>query len=222
MVRVAAPLRMRVVSQLRRDISSFEFGPGARLMERDLCERYDVSRTVIREALRQLETEGLVTVLANHGPVVAQLSYTEAAELFEVRSVLEPTICKFFTLRAGAGEKQRLTDAVDAYEKSLIAGLPGDEWASPDDFYETLLQGCGNSFLANLFRAGQTRIRLVRRIALSAPGRPMQSLQELRDVADAINSGDLDAVWDRSETHVKNAASLVLSRLADDLAARAG
>ena len=66
---VAAPLRMQVIGLLRESILTFQYVPGQRLVERELCDRYGVSRTVIREALRHLEADGLVELAPNRGPV---------------------------------------------------------------------------------------------------------------------------------------------------------
>ena len=81
--KTAAPLRQRVVAALRQSIIAGELRPGARLIERELIEMMDVSRTVIREALRQLETEGLVCLVPNKGPVVRDLTMAEAKDIIE-------------------------------------------------------------------------------------------------------------------------------------------
>jgi DNA-binding GntR family transcriptional regulator len=86
--RSAAPLRHQVLDFLRHSIISGRLTPGSRLIERELIEMMDVSRTVIREALRQLETEGLVATIANKGPVVRELSSAEAKDLYAIREVL--------------------------------------------------------------------------------------------------------------------------------------
>src|SRR5687768_16541072 len=87
---IAAPLRRQVIGLLRNAILTFEYEPGQRLVERDLCERFDVSRTVIREALRHLEAEGLIQIVPNRGPVVSAATPAEARDLYEVREALEP------------------------------------------------------------------------------------------------------------------------------------
>jgi DNA-binding GntR family transcriptional regulator len=78
--RDAAPLRHQVLEFMRQAIISGRLAPGSRLVERELIEMMAVSRTVIREALRQLETEGLVATIANKGPVVRELSAGEAKD----------------------------------------------------------------------------------------------------------------------------------------------
>src|SRR5689334_22743137 len=85
----AAPLRQQVDDGLRQAIISGRLAPGARLTERELTEMMGVSRTVIREALRQLESEGLVAIIPHKGPVVRALSLDEARDLYSIRAVLE-------------------------------------------------------------------------------------------------------------------------------------
>ena len=71
---VAAPVRSQVVEMLRAAITSGQFAPGQRLIEKDLCDLMGVSRPSVREALRQVESEGLIVTIANRGPTVSQLS----------------------------------------------------------------------------------------------------------------------------------------------------
>src|ERR1700733_2859126 len=95
----AAPLRRRVEDALRQAIISGQFAPGDRLRERDLIELLKVSRTSLREALRQIEAEGLVALEPNRGPVVTTVTYEEVEEIYEVRSVLEAQACSGFAER---------------------------------------------------------------------------------------------------------------------------
>src|ERR1700730_10311746 len=87
--RVAAPLRDQVLDGLRQAIVEQRLPPGQRLIERELVEQIGVSRTTIREVLRQLTAEGLVTTIPQKGAVVAAPSPEEAADLYEVRAALE-------------------------------------------------------------------------------------------------------------------------------------
>jgi len=76
--RSAAPLRRQVLDELRQSIIAGRLAPGSRLIERELIAMMGVSRTVIREALRQMESEGLVANIPNTGPVVRELTGAEA------------------------------------------------------------------------------------------------------------------------------------------------
>ncbi|OUL96435.1 GntR family transcriptional regulator, partial [Paraburkholderia hospita] len=82
-------LRHQVENMLRQAIMSGRFAPGARLIERELCESLGVSRTSVREALRKLEAEKLVRSVPHKGPIVAVISPQEASELYALRGLLE-------------------------------------------------------------------------------------------------------------------------------------
>ena len=106
--RVAAPVREQVADLLRREIVELRLRPGQRLVERELIERIGVSRTTIREALRQLSAEGLVTTIPQKGAIVAIPSPKEAAEVYEVRALLEGAAAKECAENATDGAPARL------------------------------------------------------------------------------------------------------------------
>ena len=87
--RKPAPIRTQVLDNLRLAIVERRLAPGQRLIERELVELTGVSRTSVREALRELAAEGLVTVIPNKGTVVTSVSAEEARQLYQVRSALE-------------------------------------------------------------------------------------------------------------------------------------
>src|SRR5215475_14545289 len=87
--RNAKTLRELTLDKLRGAIVQGYFRPGARLVERTLCDELGVSRTVVREVLRHLETEGLVDMVSRQGPVVARLDPTQVSEIYELRGLLE-------------------------------------------------------------------------------------------------------------------------------------
>ena len=87
--REAAPLRVKAVNALRSKIVAGEYGPRVRLTEKNLEEDLGVSRTVVREALRQLESEQLISIEPNIGPSVRELTFDDVVNLYQVRGVLE-------------------------------------------------------------------------------------------------------------------------------------
>src|SRR5690242_17465200 len=121
----AAPLRQQVLDGLRQAIIAGRLEPGARLTERELTEMMGVSRTVVREALRQLESEGLIENIPNKGPVVRTLSLDEARDLYAVRAVLEGFAARLFADKATAEQTTRLEGALErvvaAYESGDAA-----------------------------------------------------------------------------------------------------
>lgn len=212
--RVAAPLRQQVVDGLRAAIVAAEFEPGSRLYEGVLCERFDVSRTVVREALRQLESEGLVTMIAHRGPVVAELGLDDARDLYELRAALEGAAGAFFAERATPAQRATLTAALGAVEEAFATGDIGTELAAKDEFYEALFEGSGNRAISSTLRGVKARIQVLRGLSLRAEGRAAVSLAELRQiVAAAAVARDPDAARTACETHVRNAGALALAAL---------
>src|SRR5438067_10611348 len=87
--RTTKSLRELTLEKLRDAILDFRFQPGERLVERTLCDRLGVSRTVVREVLRHLEAEGLVETIQNQGPAVTRPDPASAAQVYEIRALLE-------------------------------------------------------------------------------------------------------------------------------------
>src|SRR5580704_11600324 len=116
----AAPLRQQVLDELRQSIIAGRLNPGERLVEREMIEMMGVSRTVIREALRQLESEGLIAIIPNKGPVVRELTRQEAQDLYAIRAVLEGLAARLFVENADSTQIENLERALlevgDAYD----------------------------------------------------------------------------------------------------------
>jgi len=122
--RSAAPLRRQVLDELRQSIIAGRLAPGSRLIERELIAMMGVSRTVIREALRQMESEGLVANIPNKGPVVRELTLAEAKDLYSIRAVLEGLAARLFSENASAAQKKLLDQALKATAQSYENGDP--------------------------------------------------------------------------------------------------
>ncbi len=202
---VAAPLRKQVIELLRDAIILAEYQPGERLVERDLCDRFDVSRTVIREALRHLEAEGLVHLVANRGPVVSMTTSEDAMSLYEVREALESLAARLFAERATPAQKRRLAKTFGHVEAAYTRSEIPDEVRAKDEFYKVLTEGSGNAIIATTLRPIQARIQMLRGLSLQAPGRQMASIDELRRMMEAIDRGDGPAAGELAALHVRNA-----------------
>jgi DNA-binding GntR family transcriptional regulator len=212
---VAAPLRKQVIELLRTAIMSREYQPGQRLIERDLCERLNVSRTVIREALRHLEAEGLVELVANRGPIVSATSLGQARALYEVREALEALAARRFTERATAAQKKRLRKAFSRVEATYHKTEVSEMLAAKDEFYRVLCEGADNPVIGTTLRTIHVRVHVPRGLPLGVPGRPDASPAELGRVISAIEAGDADAAAELISQHVRNAGTAALEKLAE-------
>ncbi|HEX6447975.1 MAG TPA: GntR family transcriptional regulator [Trebonia sp.] len=215
MSRVAAPLRDQVSSVLRKAIVERELRPGQRLVERELTDRLQVSRATIRESLRELEAEGLVTVIPQRGAVVASISPREAEDIYEARAAIESLIVRHFVDRASDGDVGKLASTLEPLRAAIDAGRPvGETLACKDQFYAALLAGADSTVLATLLSSLQARVSLLRATSLAHPGRPAEMLSELQALVRAISARDADEAARLCAVHVRNAGRVGLDELA--------
>jgi DNA-binding GntR family transcriptional regulator len=210
---VAAPVRQKVVEVLRGAITAGRFAPGQRLTERTLCELTGVSRVSVREALRQLESEGLIETQPNRGPMVSRLSRRDAESLYQMRGALEALAARLFAEVASDAQIEELAAAVSvlqqAYKRRDIEGIV----LAKRGFYDVLFEGSGNSMIGSTLNAMNARANQLRRISLSSPKRGPQSMREIRAVLAAIRKRDPEAAYKASLHHVEQAAKAALANL---------
>jgi DNA-binding GntR family transcriptional regulator len=206
--RVAAPLRDQVLEIVRGAILDFRYKPGQRLIERELIEQIGVSRTTIREVLRELDAEGLVTTIPQRGAIVVVPTAEEAADLYDVRASLEALAARRFVQRATAEQLAALTDAVEAFGAVVLAGSGTLELLrAKDAIYDVLLEGAGSPAIRSILGGLQARVRMLRAASLSQPGRPQRALVEMRRLHDAVLARDSDAAAAACVAHIDEAAT---------------
>jgi DNA-binding GntR family transcriptional regulator len=190
----AAPLRQRVLDELRQSIITGRLNPGERLVERELIAMMAVSRTVIREALRQLESEGLVAIIPNKGPVVRTLTVEEAHDLYTIRAVLEGLAARLFAEQADDKQIARLEQALSLVEQAYDSGQAEKMLETKNRFYEVLFEGANSSTLSSMLGMLHGRIWRWRAMGLTHPDRSLQrdreSMKNLRDLLAVIRSHD--------------------------------
>lgn len=215
--RLAAPLRQQVVDHLRQAIIEGRLAPGARLTERELTEMMRVSRTVVREALRQLESEGLIAIIPNKGPVVRTLTLAEAKDLYQIRAVLEGLAARLFTEHASAEQVKRLSAALDVVVKSYAGGDAQQVLDTKNRFYDVLFEGAGSETLSSMLNTLHARIWRWRALGLSHPERSAQrskeSVRNLRAMLVAIRKRDPDAAEQVTRDEAHRAAAEVMRLL---------
>jgi len=209
----AATLRLLVEERIRAAIASGHFKPGQRLVERELCEQIGVGRTSIREALRQLEAEGLVTTVPHRGPEVSSISYEEARQLYELRGLLESHAGRSFAEKGSDEDMVRLGEAVARFE---AAAQGQDQRALIDaksNFYAVLMNGAGNMFVKQALTTLHNRITLLRVTSMTQPGRLANSVAEIKEIYETIRSRNGALAADLCRQHVERAARIALEVL---------
>lgn len=212
--RVAAPLREQVLAALRQAILDFNLKPGQRLVERELMEQLGVSRTTVREALRELTSEGLVTVVPQRGAVVATPTPDDAIDLYEVRAALESLVVQRFVERATADQVRRLDEAVQGFaEASIRTADIRQILAAKDRFYVVLIEGARSAALQQLLEGIQARVQVLRATSLSEEGRTFAAVRELQGIVEAIKDRDADLAARRTAEHIRAASATALHHI---------
>ena len=211
--RVVAPLREQVVELLRNEIVELRLQPGQRLIERELMERVGVSRTTIREVLRQLAAEGLVTTIPQKGTMVARVSAKEAAELYEVRALLEGAAARECALNASDAQIRALRSRFTEIERSEPSHNAAETLRAKNRFYNVLFDGAGNMTIRTILTGLQARIATLRTMTLTVPGRTSTSIEEIRVLMNAIERRDAEAAGQAASYHVRQAAQTLLAQL---------
>src|SRR5690606_35535080 len=188
--RVAAVLRHSVTESIRNAILMGRYRPGERLPERELCELTGVSRTLVREALRELETERLIKVIPHRGPVVETVSPDQADGIYRVREELEGLASQLFAERASDAQLAALKKAYKELKASHTQNDGLVQLKAKNEFYACLLDGAGNEALTNSLRLLNSQIMLLRSMSMSAPGRADKSLAELGELLQALEAKD--------------------------------
>ncbi len=214
----AAPLRQQVEHAIREAIINGQFRPGQRLTERELTLSLDVSRTLVREALRQLESEGLITVIPNRGPIVRELSTAEIEDLYAIRAVLEGLAARSFAEKADDDNlrllDQAATDAIQAYEAGdAVQALEGK-----NRFYDILVRGSRSPAMPAILATLQSRIRQWRAIGMTHPQRsstrPQEAIDGLKTIWSAIRNRDAAAAEAATRDEARRGAAELMRLLA--------
>ncbi|WP_338777450.1 GntR family transcriptional regulator [Streptomyces sp. DG1A-41] len=192
-------VRERVTADLRQEIIAGSLRPGDRLVERELAERFGVSRVPVREAIRALVAEGFVHFETPRRTVVRRLTPNDVKELFELREALEVYAAGLAASRATPGdlaEVQALLDraaaATEAGDAELITDLNSR-------LHDRIVAMAGNSLLTEALEPVAGRLRWMTRRNEEWP----QLLVEHRELYEAIASGDPDRARAHALTHVR-------------------
>ncbi len=188
--------------QLERDIVEGRYRPGDRLDETMLAERFDVSRTPIREALHGLERSGLIELRPRRGAFVRRIGARELIEMFEVMAELEAACGRFASQRVTKAGELRIREALVACETAARGGDHDAYYRENETFHAEIYAAADNSFLEGQALALRNRLKPFRRHQLQARGRVEQSLGEHRAVVEAIEAGEGEVAAEGLRAHV--------------------
>jgi DNA-binding GntR family transcriptional regulator len=182
----AEELRLQLADEIVRGV----LAPGSGLDETEIARRFGVSRTPVREALRQLVASGLVEARAHRGAVVAQPSLERLTGMFEAMAELEALCAGLAAERMTAAERQKLESIHDELRVLSHAGNPERFHAVNERFHNAIYAGSQNGYIAEMTLATRVRVQPFRRAQFRNLGRLAKSQAEHDRVVVAILRGD--------------------------------
>ena len=204
-------IKEEVYKDIKRQIITCQYMPGDVIDEKELIQKYGVSRTPIREALNQLTDENLVTIVPRRGTFVAPISVKDVRDLYDYIEILEPYVVQH------AGKyipREELEHYLQIFSDE--ASMSQAEYTEYDqEFHNLLITYCDNYYMAKTYANLQEHIQRVRMLT-NAGERITASRQEHMEIIEAMLAGDLEKMYLAAQKHAgesrKQAASFAFSR----------
>ncbi|HOB12231.1 MAG TPA: GntR family transcriptional regulator [Syntrophomonadaceae bacterium] len=210
------PLRELVLDAIREAIINGTLKPRERLMEIQLAEELGVSRTPIREALRKLELEGFIVMVPRKGAYVADISFKDIADVFEIRAALEALAAGLAAERITDEELEEMERLV-AEKAESIANQDMERLVKVDTlFHEAIYKASRNQRLTSMISNLREQIQRYRTTSLAYPGRMQRSLEEHRSIVEAIQSRDPQIAQQVAREHIENAENSMIEAIKKD------
>ena len=207
------PLREVVYETLREAIKTGGLTPGERLMEIQLAEELGVSRTPVREAIRKLELERFEVMIPRRGTYVANLSLKDINEVFEIRAALDGLAAGLAAERITEEELEQLerllveiSEHIDQHDNEKIV-------ATDEAFHDILYRASRNERLVGIIYNLREQFTRFRSVSINYPGRLQNTLEEHRQLVEAIARREPDMAQQKAREHIENAEQTLLLEL---------
>ena len=210
-------IRDKVYERIREAILTGSLKPGERLVERKLAEQLNVSRTPVREVVRMLELEGLVSHLPRIGAVVAQVNDLEVLEIYRIRAVLEGLAARMAAERIKPDQLQHLNSLLKAIEEFAREGDLSNLETVHLEFNDVIYKAADSPRLYNMIITLVDHITRYARVGYCYPGRIVAATLEHRQLAEAIKLRDGDLAERIAREHIDNSRRAYFSEMAQKL-----
>ncbi len=205
------PLRLQVYRSLREAIVTGKLKPGERIVEDRICAELGVSRSPLREALRRLEGEGLVSILPRRGAVVTEVTDRDGVNLFAVREVLEGLAARQAARHITADELAELENVCREMAGRIQAKDATHIVVLNTQFHDLIAKASRNRWARDFLAAIRAQTRRIYRSSIESPDRAPNSLAEHLLILDALKTGDFEAAERLAREHVCKARDVAIS-----------
>jgi DNA-binding GntR family transcriptional regulator len=198
------PISTNLYLQLQRDILTGKLKNGQKLTEQVICEEYNVSRTPVREALRQLESEGLVENILNRGCFVVGLSLQDFEDMFELRKIYEIQAVKWAIERITDEEMDALDETFEFMEFYTLRNDIDKMLTINEGFHQIIYEASHNRMLQQFCSSYQTYMKYLRKDEEYPDDYLATVLEEHRQIFQAFIEKDVEAGAEAMERHIGN------------------
>jgi DNA-binding GntR family transcriptional regulator len=202
-----------VYENLRRRIISVELAPGSPIIESEFAEALGVSKTPIREALRQLERDGFVVNVPSRGSMISHITSQEIHDVFQIREIIEAGSAKRSAQNGASEEIRELRAGNEALQEDLESVEEYvQEWGVWEDIHQAVVRSLGNVGLQEVYQGLLDRILRIRNYygKQLTRRRYHDIIVEHNAIADAIIQGDGEAAELAMQQHLRNASQFLM------------
>ena len=197
-------LSSRVFRTIRENILSGKYAPEEELKEKTIGEELGVSRTPVREALRQLELEGLVTIIPNKGAYVVGISQKDIRDIYEIRSRLEGLCAKWAAENITKEQLDELEENIYLSDFHVAKGNSEQVLELDNRFHEILYSASGSKEIRHILVDFHHYLQRVRKVTLAENERAVKSNGEHRKIVEALKLHDAELAEKLANEHIMN------------------
>jgi DNA-binding GntR family transcriptional regulator len=216
--RPVSTIREQVYQILRDEICRGDYPPGTRLQELELAEHLNVSRSPVREVLRQLVSEGLLIEIPNKGVYVREFSLKDIDEIYELRLLLESHCICHSEGHLSADRLEKFLAILDELETSYEKGNLEAYTAADEKLHVQIVRLADNNLINETYERVRSMNQQFRVLSLMSSRRLSESLDEHRMIIHALATGDLKQADTVNQYHLELARNTVLDRLRQESA----
>ncbi|MCL7749232.1 GntR family transcriptional regulator [Halalkalibacter alkaliphilus] len=206
-------IQIAVYESVKKALLNGEFKPGQRVIERELCESLEVSRTPVREALNRLVMEGLLENQAYKGILVPRLNVKSITDLVEVREVMEGLAARKAAENITKEGIKKLRAILDDSYKAMEDDNIRELVHINDELHNTIVEISDNQFVKETLQRLKYRIILARSTSLAVPFRPEDTIKEHIEIINAIEQKDSESAEIKAKQHIINAGKVAIKAL---------
>ena len=196
-------LSSQVFQKLRSDIIEKKYKENDELKEVALAKALNVSRTPVREALRQLELEGLISMVPNKGAVVTGIRQKDIRDIYDIRALLEGLCVKWAAKHITADQISQLDEIMMLSEYYANKPDSSQQLSELDNkFHQILYEACDSRILGNLLKDYHQYVQLTRTKSIESETRATAVVAEHRNIINAIKNGDGDSAENYAKEHI--------------------